>query len=52
MNEVVAKAVELGALQSRLVKQFRCFLPDKKAESEELADEELDEEEPAKKRRG
>jgi superfamily I DNA/RNA helicase len=34
VNAVVAKAIEIGALQNRLAKQFRCFLPDKKAESD------------------
>ena len=34
VNAVVAKAIEIGALQNRLAKQFRCFLPDKKVESD------------------
>lgn len=34
VNTVLAKAVEIGALQNRLGKSFRCFLPDKKAESD------------------
>lgn len=34
VNAVVAKAIEIGALENRLAKQFRCFLPDKKVESD------------------
>jgi superfamily I DNA/RNA helicase len=34
VNAVIAKATGIGALQRRLVKQFRCYLPDKKSESD------------------
>jgi superfamily I DNA/RNA helicase len=34
VNDVIAKATAIGKLQNRLAKQFRCFLPDKKAESD------------------
>jgi ATP-dependent DNA helicase UvrD/PcrA len=34
VNDAIAKASAIGKLQNRLAKQFRCFLPDKKAESD------------------
>ena len=34
VNAVITEAVELGALQNRLAKQFHCFTPDKQAESD------------------
>jgi superfamily I DNA/RNA helicase len=34
VNDVLAKAVEGGHLAGRLAKQFQCFLPDKKADSD------------------
>lgn len=34
VNDAIAKATAIGKLQNRLAKQFRCFLPDKKAESD------------------